>query len=177
MRYFIFLIISPQEYRVNETLQSFLATYADKKKTPRQGSQSQHYLDAAFKGIQFLKDAVQNLKKPFVCLVYLRVLPCKIADVFREQQSVSGFVYFSALNTRSFVWNMVGIAESTSFNTRSPVVVFRVIVKIGQVFGGVFFESQRVIHFIKIRQNYTLPLLNLVIEVTFHYTGHKFGKL
>jgi hypothetical protein len=60
MRYFIFLIISPQEYRVNKTLQSFLATYADKKKTPCQGSQSQHYLDAAFKGIQFLKDAVQN---------------------------------------------------------------------------------------------------------------------
>lgn len=131
MRYCIFLIISPHEYRVNKTLQSFLATYADKKKTPRQGSQSQDYLDAAFKGIQFLKDAVQNLKKPFVCFAYLRVVPCKIADVCHEQQSVSGFVYFSALNTRSFVWNVVGVAESTSFNTRSPIIVFRIIIEIG----------------------------------------------
>jgi hypothetical protein len=133
MRYCIFLIISPHEYRVNKTLQSFLAAYADKKKTPRQGSQSQDYLDAAFKGIQFLKDAVQNLKKqkPFVCYAYFRVVPCKKEDVCREQLSVSGFVCFSALNTRSFVRNMVGITESTSFNTQSPVILFRTIIKIG----------------------------------------------
>jgi hypothetical protein len=111
------------------------------------------------------------------CIYAFCHVKLQTSSVFREQQSVSGFVYSSALNTRSFVWNMVGIAESTSFDTRSPVVIFRVIVKIGQIFGGVFFESQRVIHFIKIRQNYTLPLLNLVIEVTFHYTCHKFGNL
>jgi len=131
MRNCSFLVISPHEDRVNKTLQSLFTAYTDEKKTPRQGSQSQDYLDAAFKGIQLLKETFQNLKIPFVGFPYLRVVPCKIAGFCREQQSVSGFVYFSALNTRSFVRNMVGIAESTSFNAQSPVIVFRIIIEIG----------------------------------------------
>ena len=131
MRYRIFLIILPREYCIDKTLQSLFTAYADKKKTPRQGSQSQDYLGAAFKGIQFLKEAFQNLKIPFVRFPYLRVEPCKIASLCPEQQSISGFVYFSALNARPFIRNMIGIAESTSFNTQSPIFVFRIIIRIG----------------------------------------------
>jgi hypothetical protein len=74
MRYCIFLIISPHEYCVNNTLQSFFTAYADKKKPPRQGSQSHDYLGAAFKGNQFLKNGAQNSKDLFLWVAYFRAV-------------------------------------------------------------------------------------------------------